>query len=280
MMSDTKSEAVFGEMDAIKPGDPVLIYLDEKRKYVTRAERGKVTGTEMGFIKHDDIIGLPYGAAVRTSLGREAILLRPLRHDYAQAIRRATQIVYPKDAALMIYLSGLSPGWIIGEAGVGTGALTIALASLVGDSGKVYGFDISEKAISVAKSNLERAGLGHRVVLQLRDIREGVGAAGPFDAFFLDMPDPWNALESVSKALKPAGTLVIYVPTVNQVEKSVLALRGRGDFCDIRALEVLVRDYEVKEGATRPRTRMIGHTGYVVFARKTLGSPSPLSTDK
>lgn len=280
MMSDTKSEPVFGEMEAIKPGDPVLIYLDEKRKYVTRAERGKITGTEFGFVKHDDIIGLPYGSVIKTSLGRDALLLKPLRQDYAQAAKRVTQIIYPKDAALMIYLSGLSPGWRVGEAGVGTGALTIALASFVGDSGRVYGFDISEKAIAIAESNLERAGLRHRAVLQLRDVREGVDVGEPLDSFFLDIPDPWNAIESVARALKPAGTLLIYVPTVNQVEKTVLALRGRGDFCDIRALEVLVRDYEVKEGATRPRTRMIGHTGYVIFARKTLASSSPSSTGK
>jgi len=169
----------------------------------------------------------------------------------------------------MIHLSGIGCGSRVGEAGVGSGALSIAIASVICDSGKLYGYDISERALKVARENLEKAGLLHRVVLAKRDVREELDV-GSLDAFFLDIPDPWNAVNSVSRALNPSAPLLAYVPTVNQVEKTVLALRESDLFRDIHVYEVLLREYSVEKNAVRPKTRMIGHTGYIIFARRVL----------
>ncbi|MFZ8782458.1 MAG: tRNA (adenine-N1)-methyltransferase [Desulfurococcaceae archaeon] len=254
---------------ALREGDLVLVYIDEKRKFITKLERGRTLGTDRGYVSHDALIGLPYGSSVKTSTGVQAYLFKPLRHDFVHGIERSTQIIYPKDAALMIYLSGISCGSRVGEAGVGSGAFSIAIASVICDSGKLYGFDVSDRALEVARRNLEKAGLLGRVVLVKRDVREGVDVES-LDAFFLDIPDPWNAINSVSRALSPSAPLLAYVPTVNQVEKTVLALRESGLFKDIHVYEVLLREYSVEKDAVRPKTRMIGHTGYIVFARRVL----------
>jgi tRNA (adenine57-N1/adenine58-N1)-methyltransferase len=261
-------------LELIREGDTVLVYIDEKRKFPIVVRRGSILGTDKGFIRHDEIIGKPYGSTLTTSMGVKALLFKPLRQDYIPALKRITQIIHPKDAALMIYLSGVGPGSRVGEAGVGSGALTIAIASIIGDNGVLYGYDISEQAIETTMQNLEKAGLKHRVVLALRDVREGVDVDN-LDAFFLDIPDPWNALPSVSKSLKNSGVLLAYVPTINQVEKTVVAMRQSGVFGDIHVYELLLREMSVEPGAVRPRSKMIGHTGYVIFARKLASSDSP-----
>jgi len=253
----------------LREGDTVLVYIDSKRKFIIKLERGKILGTDRGYVSHDDLVGLTYGSMVKTSAGVPVFLFKPLRHDYIHGIARSTQIIYPKDAALMIHLSGIGCGSRVGEAGVGSGALSIAIASIICDSGRLYGYDVSEKALEITRINLEKAGLIHRVVLSRRDVRRELDVES-LDAFFLDIPDPWNAINSVSRALAPSAPLLVYVPTVNQVEKTVLALRESGVFQDIHAYEVLLREYSVEKDAVRPRTRMIGHTGYVIFARRVL----------
>ena len=39
-------------------------------------------------------------------------------------------------------------------------------------------------------------------------------------------------------------------------------------FSDIKILETLEREMEVRPQGTRPKTRMVGHSGYLIFARK------------
>ncbi len=248
-------------------GDTVLVYIDEKRRFLVKLRRDGVLGTDKGFIKHEWIVGRRYGDAVELSRGGHAYLLEPLPHDAIHCYRRATQIIYPKDSGFMALLSGIGPRSIVVEAGVGSGALTTVLAWLVGDSGRVYGFDIRRSSIEAASRNLEASGLSGRVELILHDIRESIPVDG-VDAVFLDMPDPWSTLDHVWGCLRGSRPVVIYVPTVNQVEKTVLALRRHGGFIDIHAYEILLREYIVEEGATRPSSIMIGHTGYIVFARK------------
>lgn len=255
--------------ERVQEGAYILLLIDEKRRFVFKVERGKILGTDKGYILHDQLIGIPYGSVVKTSLGVPALVLKPIAQDYFAGLKRITQVVYPKDAALMIYLSGISPGSKVGEAGVGTGALSIVIASIIGDAGVLYGFDISDKALKHASENLEKAGLRHRVVLIKHDVRADLNVE-PLDAFFLDIPDPWNAIVSVSRVLKASAPLLIYVPTINQVEKTVIALRESKLFGDVHVYELLLREYQVELGAVRPKTRMIGHTGYIIFARKIL----------
>ncbi|WP_440060214.1 tRNA (adenine-N1)-methyltransferase [Thermogladius sp. 4427co] len=249
----------------LKEGDTVLIYIDPRRKFVQKLKTGGILGTDKGLIKHDDIIGKEIGSTVPTSRGGKAFLLKPLPIDFLPAMKRVTQVIYPKDLGFIVFLAGLHPGCKVLEGGVGTGHVTAALAYMVGENGKVYAVEIDEEKLSRARENLAKLGLDTRVVFVKKDIREGVDETG-FDAAILDIPDPWNALRPVHDALKPSSPLIAFTPTVNQVEKTVLEMRKM--FIDIHVFEILLREYLVSEGAVRPVTRMIGHTGYVIFGRK------------
>ncbi|MCQ4335726.1 MAG: protein methyltransferase, partial [Sulfolobaceae archaeon] len=54
-----------------------------------------------------------------------------------------------------------------------------------------------------------------------------------------------------------------------QVEKVVLAMQANG-FTDVHAEELILREYQVKENAVRPRNVGVVHTGYIVRARKSI----------
>jgi tRNA (adenine57-N1/adenine58-N1)-methyltransferase len=81
------------------------------------------------------------------------------------------------------------------------------------------------------------------------------------------MPDPENAFDNLLPHLRNGGRVCAYVPNMNQLERAVNALRDRG-LADVRSMEILRRGMEVHEGGTRPSFDMLGHTGYLIFARK------------
>lgn len=59
----------------------------------------------------------------------------------------------------------LIPGDIVIDATIGSGNDTVLLATLVGNTGKVYGFDLQEEAIKKTKEKILLTGLADQVVL-------------------------------------------------------------------------------------------------------------------
>ncbi len=254
--------------NVVEEGIDVLMYIDRRRKWVVRVRRGKVFGSDRGKVDLDRIIGLEFGSPVKLSAGYLAYVLRPLLIDYLEkGFERRTQVIYPKDMGLMIILSGIGPGSRVLEAGIGSGFLTAALANIVRPNGKVYAYEVREDFAKIAIENLRRIGLDSYVEVKIRDIREGIDERG-LDAAFLDMPNPWDVLDKIYEALKPSAPIIFFLPTISQVEKLLKALKEFGGFTDFRCYETLLREYRLMEGAIRPETRMIGHTGYIFFARK------------
>lgn len=129
------------------------------------------------------------------------------------------------------------------------------------------------------------------------------------DAVFLDLPQPWLAVPSVSLMLKQDGVLCSFSPCIEQVQRACEAMRSC--FTDIRTFEILLRTYEVRDGAlksgtadeeaavgplpqkrrkftasgentgyarsnssilVRPCSTAKGHTGYLTFARLRLSN--------
>lgn len=250
----------------ISEGDYVLVMLDARRTWLTKVERGKTLHTHKGVLKIDDLIGRPYGCKIKSSTGHTFFALKPIIKDFVMKSKRITQIIYPKDLGLIVLLSGVGPGSVVVEAGTGSGALTTVLAYYVRPNGHVYSYDIREDVQRIARENLERAGLLEYVTLKIKDITKGIDEKN-VDAVILDMPSPWEVVPHAYESLKPSGTFISYSPTIEQVKRTVLAMK-RHKFVEISTMEVLLRDIIVEEGRTRPETRMIGHTGYITFARK------------
>lgn len=250
----------------IKEGDSILLYLDRRRTYLVRIEKGKDFHTHKGFLKLDDLIGKEYGSSISSSLGVEFVVLKPLLRDYVMKSVRKTQITYPKDIALIVMFSGIGPGSHIVEAGTGTGALTTALAHYVKPDGRVHSYEIREEFLKTAEKNLKRAGLIDFVELKNKDVTAGIDESD-VDAVILDLATPWLVVPHAYATLKPCGTVVSFSPTIDQIVKTVESLKENG-FVDIETVECLLRGMQIEKGKTRPQTLMTGHTGYITFARK------------
>jgi len=235
---------------------------------MVKVETGKTFHTHKGYVKLHDLVGKDFGMNIQSSLGAQFVVLRPSLTDFIMKSSRSTQITYPKDAALIVMLSGIGPGSHVAESGTGTGALTTALAHYVKPDGKVYTYELREEFQKNAEKNLKRSGLLNYVELKKGDVTTGIEERN-LDAVVLDLATPWLVVPHAYEALKPSGILVSFSPTIDQVVKATEALRDN-NFILVETIECIMRAMQVERGKTRPQTLMTGHTGYITHARKAL----------
>ena len=270
MRSDTSTDS-FDE-DLIKENDYVLLYIDDKRKYILNIKTGNRFSSDKGYIDHDELIGVVYGAEMKLSSGTKAYVLRPTTEDLVfKLFKRPTQVIYPKDIGRILLKLDVEPGKKILEAGVGSGVSTAFLAKYVAPNGKIYGYEIREDFAKIAMRNISLLGLEKYVEIKIKDIGEGVDEKD-LDAALIDLPDPWRVLDVIYDALKPGAPTVFFLPTMNQVIKLFDELSSSTKWVAIEIEEIIERIYEAKKNAIRPRIRMIGHTGYIVSTRKILST--------
>jgi len=249
-------------------GDVVLLVGVKHKNHLFRLKAGKVLQTHRGEIAHDDLIGKPWGSVIRSHIGRTFHLLEPTLAELILELPRRTQILYPKDIGFILLTIGAGPGKRVGEAGSGSGAMTLALSEAVGAGGHVYSYDSHPDSLDLAEKNLDRFGHPERVTFRQADIEDGLDVAD-LDAFFLDVPSPERAVPAVHGALKPGGGFGCIVPTANQATVLIAALEATG-FAFIDICEVMLRYYRANSERFRPTDRMVAHTGYLVFARPVL----------
>ena len=209
---------------------------------------------------------MEYGSAIKTTEGKLIFLMEPTIHDFIMKSERKTQIVYPKDLGYIVARTGLKNGSKVLEVGTGSGALATFMASIVKPEGHIYTFDVNSEFMEIAKRNLEKAGMAQYVTMHQHDLHQGVDIRN-VDVATVDLGDPWTVIDQVYDALKGGGAFVAICPTMNQIEKTTTQLKKSG-YADIDCVELMIRNMEAREGMTRPSMRMIGHTTYLVFARK------------
>lgn len=243
------------------------------KHFILNLEAGAKFETHRGILQHDDLIGRAWGTQVFSHLGAPFFLLQPSLADLLTNLPRTTQIMYPKDIGFILVTMGVGPGQTVMEAGTGSGSMTTALAYSVGPEGRVVSYEVKPDAQNLAKKNLARFGLASRVDFKLRDIAVGFDETDA-DSFFLDVPNPYDYIAQVRAALKPGGFLCCLIPTFNQVEKVLQALRQH-NFAFIEVCEILLRYYKPEPSRLRPTDRMVAHTGFLIFARKIEPSEDP-----
>jgi len=258
-------------------GDLIQLVGLRHKHFIFNLEAGAKLETHRGIVLHDDLIGKSWGTQVFSHMGAPFFLVQPSLADLLTNITRTTQILYPKDIGFILVTMGVGPGQKVLEAGTGSGSMTTALAYAVGNEGRVISYEVKQDVQNLAQKNLSRYGLASRVDFKLRDIQEGFDETDA-DSFFLDVKNPWDYIHLVRAALKPGGFLSCLIPTFNQVEKFLTALRlTHFSFFDV--CEILLRYYKPEPARLRPTDRMVAHTGFLVFARRIEPSDDPRGKD-
>jgi len=219
--------------------------------------------TQYGFIKKEDFGKAKEGSLLKSNTGKDFFIFNPYFIDLYRKIKRDAQIIPLKDIGLIITETGINKKTKVLDAGSGSGALACFLASIAKE---VVTYEIREDFIEVVKSNIEFLGLKN-IKIKNKNIYNEIDDKN-IDVITLDVPEPWNAIESCSKALKPGGFLVSYSPSVPQVIDFVNAARKNENFVYLKTVEVIEREWEVEERRVRPKSTAIGHSGFLSFARK------------
>jgi tRNA (adenine57-N1/adenine58-N1)-methyltransferase len=257
-------------------GDRVQLTDPKGRMHTITLSAGKEFHTHRGALLHDDLIGRPEGCVVTTTGGVTYLALRPLLADYVLSMPRGAAVVYPKDAGQIVHMADIFPGARVVEAGVGSGALTMSLLRAVGDEGLVSSYERRADFAEVARGNVETFFGGPHPAWRLTvgDLVETLDETD-VDRVVLDMLAPWECLDAVSQALLPGGVVICYVATATQLSRTAEALREHGTFTEPSAWESLVRGWHLEGLAVRPEHRMVGHTGFLVSARRLAPGVTP-----
>jgi tRNA (adenine57-N1/adenine58-N1)-methyltransferase catalytic subunit len=258
-------------------GDQIQLTDPKGRQHLVVLQPGKMFHTHRGSLAHDDLIGSPEGSVVRSSGGTPYVALRPLLADFTLATPRGAAVVYPKDAAQIVAMADIFPGARVLEAGAGSGALSCWLLRAVGVDGRLVSYERRADFAGIARGNVERFFGGPHPAWQLHvaDLASLAEPAEPFDRVVLDLVAPWEYVGTAAGALLPGGVICCYVATVTQLSRAVEALREQGGFDEPAAWESLVRAWHVDGLAVRPGHRMVGHTGFLVTARRLAPGTTP-----
>lgn len=238
--------------------------------------------THAGYIEHDSVIGQPAATEVRSATGACFVVVRPTLADSVVAMPRGAQVIYPKDLGAILMAADIFPGARVLEAGVGSGALSMALvragAHVVGYEVRTDFADRARANVAAFATNLVAAAeprVGSCVVEPAapsycvceRDIYEGIDERG-LDRVVLDLPEPWRVLHHAAGALVAGGIIVAYVPGVMQVSTLRDAMAAPGSPWGLaETFEVLHRTWHVEGRSVRPDHRMVAHTGFITTAR-------------
>lgn len=245
---------------------PLVLLEKSGKKWLIRPSEDTVRVKGLGVISAS---GLQESIGRRVAIGtRVFAVLDASTEELLELMPRKAQVIGAKDAGALVLRTNLHHGCRVVEAGVGSGFLTVILANSVRPEGKVYAYDVRKDHLEFARMNAQRAGLDGVVEFKIGDVRKGVDER-EVDAFILDIPDPWEAVSTAHRALRAGGYFASFSPNMEQVKQTTAAL-SEHPFVDIRTIEILEREMEVRESGTRPSFAALGHTGYLTFARKVL----------
>jgi tRNA (adenine57-N1/adenine58-N1)-methyltransferase len=230
------------------------------RYYIT--EQSKDFHTKYGVISKKDLKKKD-GSTIKTDRDKEFIIFTSQFADDFRKLRRAPQTIIPKDFGMIIAETGLGKKDTVVDAGTGAGALACALANICK---KVITYEIRDDHVEVAKENIKFLGIKN-ITIKNKDITKGITEKN-VDLITLDLPEPWEALKAVQKALKIGGWLVAYTPTTTQASQFVEAIRKNESFLYDNTTELIKRNWIVEGKRVRPQSAEIGHTAFLTFIRR------------
>jgi tRNA (adenine57-N1/adenine58-N1)-methyltransferase len=252
--------------------DETVLLIDNKhRKYLVRLQAGGQFHYHLGIVPHDEMIGREAGMQVISTGGGSLLVLRPRLADFVLKMPRGATVVYPKDMGPIAIYADIAPGMTVLEAGTGSGALTLALLRFVGPAGRVVSVERREDHAAHARKTIVRW-LGEvppNLDLRIGEVEEAIEDLRP-ERIVLDLPEPWHAVPVAAEHQPGGAVLCAYLPTVPQIQTLTEAMRDSNRFAQIEVFETLFRTWTVEGRSVRPDHRMVGHTGFLVVARRVL----------
>jgi tRNA (adenine57-N1/adenine58-N1)-methyltransferase catalytic subunit len=248
--------------------EPVVLLDRKDREYLARLDPSRPISIRGGRISAEAVIGQDEGTVVHSSLNEPFLVFRPSLPQLIPNLPRSSQVIYPKDIGPILVWADLFPGARVVEAGVGAGALSLALLRAVGTEGRLFSYEIRNDFAEQAQTNVARYfGAAPNWTVKGGDVAAEL-AETDIDRVILDLPEPWQVIDAAWKALRPGGILLCYLPTVLQVKSLVDALRDTKRFACIETMETLMRFWHIKGLSARPQHRMVAHTGFLTSARR------------
>jgi tRNA (adenine57-N1/adenine58-N1)-methyltransferase len=250
----------------IEEGSKLILVDGNGRKYPLTAARKMVEVSRLGVVEGKVICDSTIGDSVEVG-GKSFLVMAPSLKDLLSTMERRAQIITPKDSFQVPSYLDIGSGSRVLEAGAGSGAMTLVLLHAVAPGGKVFTYETREDHAKVARRNVAMSPASSCWNLRIGDICVDQ-LEKDFDAAMIDIPNPWDAVGNVISSLRIGGHLGCYIPNANQLERTVLAMRD-ARLAEVEPFETLHRSMVVHDGGVRPSSEMLGHTGYLVFARKT-----------
>ncbi len=271
----TDSEKPEMTAGAFQAGDLVLLIDRKRRKYLITLQDGGEFHSHAGIIQHDDMIGRPEGSEFRTAQkGGVYLAIRPTLGDYVLTMKRGATPIYPKDIGAILTHADIRPGARVVEAGIGSGALTIALLQAVGESGRVYSYENREDFAALAQGNVSEflpAESANRLTVHVSDIYADGIMENDVDRVVLDLPEPSRVIPHAREAMRPGGIFLAFVPTTLQLHRLWQQLDADPVFDLIDQFEIALRQWDAGPQTLRPAHRMVAHTGFITTARRVAG---------
>lgn len=181
--------------------------------------------------------------------------------DETKKIKRGPASMTRKDIGYVIANTGIGKESLVVEAGTGIGMSAMLIARV---AKKVVSYENNEEFYKIAEKNIQDLEIKN-IELKKKDVNEGIDER-EVDLILLDLPEPWKTIKHAEKALKSGRFLVAYLPTTTQVEQ--LVGECGEEFLHERTVELMEREWHVEGKKVRPKSKMIGHTGFLVLLRK------------
>jgi tRNA (adenine57-N1/adenine58-N1)-methyltransferase len=214
--------------------------------------------TKYGVILREEV-NKHIGRIFTTDKGEEFLALEPSVCDIVENQTMAARPIYPYDSGIMCALLDVRKGKKVLEAGTGSGGMTTYMAYL---GAEIITYERNEEFHRKAKQTL--AGFKN-VECRLGDVK-GVKEGG-FDAIFLDLQEPVEAITALQEKLKIGGFLGFYSPVMDEIRPASEAMRGQ--FFDIRGIILSTPELRIRKyvGLSGP----MGFPGFFVWGRKKGG---------
>jgi tRNA (adenine57-N1/adenine58-N1)-methyltransferase len=261
-------------------GEQVLLIDQRGKRHLIFLRKSETFHSDRGWISHDAVIGQPEGTWVRSSMGLRYVALRPTLAEFVLDMPRGAQVIYPKDLAMILFWADVYPGCRVLEAGMGSGALTLALLRAVGPDGRVITYEQRDEFARRALANIHmRSGEVTNLTVRLGAVEDGVADEDPVDRVLLDLPEPWKLMQAMARVLRPGGIVLSYVPTIIQAQQTAETLGRDRQWALVETFETLFRPWNIEGQSVRPFHRMVAHTGFITVARRVVpeeGAGAPL----